>query len=107
MKKDMIRVNCQKCGVQKTIHKSWKDGPILCVKCEIGKDGLDRFRLLPSLLRKEGCLSCGFKRLKIKVDKVSFYVTSRCSRCYRVRRYGINAHELRTRVTPFLEEVDI
>ncbi len=106
--RDGVSSNCFNCHVKITIHKSWAAGPVYCRRC--GKDdkiGLDRYRSLPSFLEKQGCLSCGSDRLKINMDDQSYRITSICPKCRRIRHYGITGHELKSPITPFLEEVDI
>lgn len=109
---DWVSANCFKCASHMTIHKNWATGPSICDKCSRGDNlGLDRFRYLPTHIRKEGCVSCGHKRLKLDINQKSFYITSSCPKCSRVRKYGIMGIELGMKVitdfTPFLEEVDI
>ncbi len=109
--KDGVSSNCFKCHVKITIHESWTDGPVYCRKCEEKNTsddlGLGRFRSLPSVIEKEGCLSCGSHQLKIELDDMSYRITSKCLKCRRIRVYGITGHEIKSPLAPFLEEVDI
>ncbi len=109
MKKDMMKTKCGKCLTDMIIHKSWKDGPDECEDCRTRDSlGIERFRALPTRLKKEGCRYCGHYDLEIDVNTESYYITSRCPKCFKRRTYGITGFELgRTKLTPFMEDVDI
>ncbi len=112
MKKDMIKTRCDKCLTDMIIHKSWKDGPDECEDCRTRDSlGIERFRALPTFIKQEGCLSCGHANLGIDVNTESFYITSSCPKCFKVRKYGISGFEfgikVRTELTPFMEDHDI